>query len=122
MSALFAISRSANDVWAKEVVQKLNDMDPDIQLEAVKAAGELEIAAAKDVIFEIIENSDPEEEIHLQAIWALSMIGGNDVRKFFDKMLDSNDSEEEAEMLDMALDNLELTNEFDEFDIYGEDD
>lgn len=121
LSALFAINRSANETWAKVVLEKLDDFDPDIQMEALKAAGELEIASGKDPIFEILENSAPEEEIHLQAIWALSMIGGNDVRKLFDKMMDTSDSEEELEMLKMAMDNLELANSFDSFDMFSEE-
>jgi HEAT repeat protein len=121
ISALFAISRSANEDWAKVVLDKLNDLDPDIQLEAIKAAGELEITDAKDTIIEILELSLPEDEIHLQAIWSLSMIGGADVRNLFEKMLEFSDSEKEIAMIEMALENLELTNSFGELDFFDED-
>ena len=122
LAALFAISRSANEKWSKIVLEKLNDLDPDVQMEAIKAAGELEIASAKETIIEILENSDPEEDIHLQAIWSLSMIGGNDVHKLFDKLLEMNESEEEADMLETALDNLELTSGFEEIDLFEDED
>jgi HEAT repeat protein len=121
ISALFAISRSANEDWAKVVLDKLNDLDPDIQLEAIKAAGELEIMDVKDTIIEILELSLPEDEIHLQAIWSLSMIGGADVRNLFEKMLEFSDSEKEIAMIEMALENLELTNSFGELDFFDED-
>jgi len=121
LSALFAISRSANENWSKIILKKLDDLDPDVQLEAIKAAGELEIADAKETIIELLESSSPEEEIHLQAIWSLSMIGGNDVQVLFQKMIDSSDSEKEAAMLEMAMDNLELTNSFEEFNLYEDE-
>jgi len=121
LSALFAISRSANENWSKIILKKLDDLDPDVQLEAIKAAGELEIADAKETIIELLESSSPEEEIHLQAIWSLSMIGGNDIQVLFQKMIDSSDSEKEAAMLEMAMDNLELTNSFEEFNLYEDE-
>jgi len=121
LSALFAISRSANEYWGKIVLEKLNDLDPDIQLEAVKAAGELEISDSKEIIMEILENTLPEEELHLQSIWSLSMIGGNDVQKLFDNLLESSDNDQEMGMLEMAIDNLELTNSFDEIDYFDDD-
>ncbi len=121
LSALFAIGRSANTDWSKTVLEKLDDLDPEVQLEAIKAAGELEISEAKEIISEILEGSSPEDEIHLQSIWSLSMIGGNDVLKLFNKLYDSSDSEKETAMLEMAMDNLELTNSFDELDIFDED-
>ena len=121
ISALFAISRSANEDWGKVVLDKLNDLDPDVQLEAIKAAGELEIADAKETIIEILELSLPEDEIHLQAIWSLSMIGGTDIRSLLEKMLDSSDSEKESAMIEMALENLELANSFGDIDFFDED-
>jgi len=120
LSALFAISRSANEDWEKIVLEKLNDLDPEVQLEAIKAAGELEITEGKETIIEIMEHSLPEEEIHLQAIWSLSMIGGNDIQNLFDKMLESSDSDKEIAMIEMALENLELTNGFGELDFLDE--
>ena len=121
LSALFAIGRSDNEQWRKVILEKLNDLDPDVQLEAVKAAGELEISDSKEIIIDIIKNTSPEEELHLQAIWSLSMIGGNEILNIFDNMLDSSDSEKETGMLEMAIDNLELTNSFDEIDYFNEE-
>ena len=109
LSALFAISRSANNLWEKVVLEKLTDLDPDIQIEAIKAAGELEIESAKEQIIEFMKSSTPDEELHTQAIWALSKIGGNDIKKLFEDMIEESEDDEKADILEMAMDNLDLT-------------
>lgn len=120
LSALFAMSRSANNIWEKVVVEKLTDLDPDIQIEAIKAAGELEIESAKELIIEYMESSTPDEEIHTQAIWALSKIGGNDIRELFEEMVEENDDDEKTDMLEMAMDNLDFNNGIPSFDLFDQ--
>jgi len=110
LSALFAISRSLNKKWEKVVFEKLSDLDPDIQTEAIKAAGELEIESAKELIIEYMESSTPGEELHMQAIWALSKIGGNDIKELFEEMIEESDDDEKTDILERAMDNLGLTN------------
>jgi len=121
LSAIFAISRSANEKWGNEVLEKIIDIDPDISLEAIKAAGELEIASAKEELIDILKFSSPDEEIYLQSIWALSKIGGNDIQDLFEEMLESSEMEEETEMLELAMDNLTFTNGISSFDFFDED-
>jgi len=121
LSAIFAISRSANEKWGNEVLEKIIDIDPDISLEAIKAAGELEIASAKEELIDILKFSSPDEEIYLQSIWALSKIGGNDIQDLFEEMLESREMEEETEMLELAIDNLTFTNGISSFDFFDED-
>jgi len=57
-----------------------------------------------------MESSTPDEELHMQAIWALSKIGGNDIKNIFEDMIDESDDDEKTEILEMAMDNLDLTN------------
>jgi len=120
LSALFAISRSANIIWEKVVVEKLTDLDPDIQIEAIKAAGELEIESAKELIIEYMESSTPDEEIYIQAIWALSKIGGNDIKELFEEMVEESDDDEKTDMLEMAIDNLDLNNGIPSFGLFDQ--
>jgi hypothetical protein len=120
LSALFAISRSANNIWGKVVVEKLTDLDPDIQIEAIKAAGELGIASAKEQIIEFMKSSTPDEELHMQAIWALSKIGGNDINELFEEMIEQSDDEEEIDLLEMAIDNLGLTDGMPSFGLFDQ--
>lgn len=120
LSALIAISRSADNKWGKAVLEKLKDYDSDIQIEAIKAAGELEIASAKDSIIEILISTESYEEIHLQSIWALSKIGGSDVIELLEKMIEESEDEEEIEVLEMALENLDLIDDMPAFDIFDD--
>ena len=119
LSALFAISRSANNIWEKVVVEKLTNHDPDIQIEAIKAAGELEIESAKEQIIELMESSTPDEELHMQALWALSKIGGNDIKELFEEMIEGSEDDEKTDILEMAMDNLDLTNGIPSFGLFG---
>jgi HEAT repeat protein len=120
LSALLAISRSANNIWGKIVIEKLSDLDPDIQIEAIKAAGELEIESAKEQIIEYMENSTPDEELHMQAIRALSKIGGKDIKELFETMVEESEDEEEADVLEMAIDNLELADGIPSFGLFNQ--
>jgi len=120
LSALLAISRSANNVWGKVVLKKLTDLDPDIQIEAIKAAGELGIESAKEQIIEFMNSSSPDEELHTQAIWALSKIGGNDIKDLFDIMIEESDDEEEINILEIAMDNLDISSGMPAFDLFDQ--
>ena len=120
LSALLAISRSANNIWGKVVLEKLSDLDPDIQIEAIKAAGALQIESAKEQIIEIMDSSSPDEELHTQAIWALSKIGGNDIKDLFEKMIEESDDEEEIDILEMAMDNQHLSSEIPIFGLFDQ--
>ena len=120
LSALLAIGRSTDRKWGKTVVDKLTDNDSDIQIEAIKAAGELEITSSKDIIIELLTNTESYEEVHLQAIWALSKIGSSDVIELFEDMIEESEDEEEIEVLEMALENLDLLNDMPSFDIFDQ--
>jgi len=118
LSALLAISRSSNDVWGKVVLDKLIDFDPDIQNEAIKAAGELGIESAKEQIIELMESASSNEELNIQAIWALSKIGGNEIKDIFEKMIEESDDEDETDVLEMAIDNLDISSGMPAFDTF----
>lgn len=121
LSALVAIARSANEDWDKDVVKKLNDTDQDILIEAIKAAGELEITSAKERIIEILDEFSSDEEAHLQAILALSKIGGRDVRQIFTELLETSESEEETDLLEIALENMDLSDGIITFDFFSDE-
>jgi hypothetical protein len=60
----------------------------------IEAAGDLEIESAKEQIIEFLKNSTPDEELHTQAIWALSKIGGNDIKELFEDMIEESEDDE----------------------------
>jgi len=81
-----------------------------IQIEAVKASGELEIKQARKLLIKLVLETDFDEDLWVESIWALSKIGGENVQKVFEKLLEKAGSEEEEDFLKEALDNLYLTN------------
>jgi HEAT repeat protein len=112
-SALFAMGRSANENW-KTLVQTMIDNDsPPVRLEAVRAAGELELKLCTDQIIERL--NDPDEDVRSAAIWSLSQIGGEGVQELLEELCEDTDDEEELEYLEAALDNLTFTQDFGQF-------
>lgn len=111
--ALCAMGRSADDQWSEFVQAKLDSNDSDIQFEAARAAGELEIPTALDQLFTMVEEEDFDSEIRLAAIWSLSQIGGREVKDKLQELLRDSDSEEEIEWLEKALENLEISSSSD---------
>jgi HEAT repeat protein len=116
-SAFCAMGRSADEDWSRLVLSHIADEDEGIQLEAVRAAGELQISDAKPVLIEFLAQPDLDEELKYTIIWSLSQIGGSDVDELFNTMLDGDVDEDMLEVLEEALDNLAFTNEVDSFDI-----
>ncbi len=110
MYALSAMGRSADEIWTSNVLSMLAHPELKIQIEAVKASGELEIKQARKLLIKLILETDFDEDLWVESIWALSKIGGENVQKVFEKLLEKAGSEEEEDFLKEALDNLYLTN------------
>ncbi len=106
-SALFAMGRSRNEIWNNQVLSMLNNNQPDLRLEAARAAGELEITEAVPVLMELLD--DPSDSIRDASIWSLSQIGGEGVRDRLEKLFDEAEDDREIDYLESALDNLVFT-------------
>ncbi len=106
-SALFAMGRSADDRWEKQVLSMLDHSEPDVQLEAIRAAGELELAEARRPLLNLLkEDEGLDFDLRSATIWSLSQIGGTGVRELFEKLADATEDEDEEFILEEALDNL----------------
>lgn len=105
-SALFAMGRSANERWAPQVLQMLDNLYPAIRMEAARAAGELELHEAVPTILELLE--DPDEGVRSASIWSLSQIGGQGVREELELLFETAE-EDEADYIEEALENLTFT-------------
>lgn len=103
-SALFAMGRTLDPRWKSEITEMLNNPIKEIRFEAIKAAGELEISSSRKTIIKHLEDPDP--EIRTAAIWALAQIGGDEIRTILEKILQETEFEEEAIILEEALDHL----------------
>jgi HEAT repeat protein len=107
ISALTAMGRSADNNWNSSVVAMLDHQHPLVRAEAANAAGDLEIKSALPSLLKMLD--DPDLDVRMAAIWALSQIGGKGVRQALEKMLEATDDEDEANLLENALDNLDFT-------------
>ena len=103
-SALFSIGRTYDKSWEPKVLKMLVHQAPRVRLEAVRAAGELGITAARPHLIDALENDEP--EVRLAAVWSLSQIGGESLQQIFENLLKETESDDEAEIIEEALDNL----------------
>jgi HEAT repeat protein len=104
ISALFAMGRTYDSYWSPKVVEMLHHQLPAIRFEATRSAGELGIGEAVPTLLELLEDSD--EDVRMAAIWSLSQVGGEGVREALEKQYKEVHSQEEANIIQDALDNL----------------
>jgi HEAT repeat protein len=119
-SALRAMGRSSDDRWEDQVLARLTDVNPAVRLAAVQAAGELRLASARTLLFNVLEEED-EDEISSAAIWSLSQLGGEDAHLYVQNLLDLAEEDDDVEFLEQALENLEFTDELNRFDLMAVD-
>lgn len=109
-SALFAMGRSADEQWEESILKNLDHSDPDVQVEAIRAAGQLELDSAREPLLKKIgEGEGLDVDLRAAVIWSLSQIGGERVREELDKLYDATEDESEAEYIEDAMDNLSFT-------------
>ncbi|MBN2149390.1 MAG: HEAT repeat domain-containing protein [Anaerolineales bacterium] len=116
VSAIIAMGRSANAQWKPQVLAYLDHLRPVVRAEAASAAGELEIAAARSKLYEMLKDDDA--DVRMAAIWSLSQIGGEGVRPRLEQMLEQSEDDDEADLLEAALDNLSFTENGQSFNIF----
>jgi HEAT repeat protein len=121
-TALQAMGRSVDQRWAKAVLSKIDHPIAEIQFEAVRAAGHLELKPARQPLIEMVEDVDSvTDEVRAAAIWSLTQIGGEQVRALIEQLIDETEDEDEVEYLEGALENLEFTDGFPLFDMFDFD-
>ncbi len=106
-AALCAIGHTADDAWESTVLEYLGSTDYEIQYEAVRAAGELELNSTIDFLVAMLDEDTVDPDIRLAAIWSLSQIGGDTARDTLTALLESSEDDEEIELIESALDNLD---------------
>lgn len=117
-SAIFAMGRSANDAWKDIVMANLQNNSVEIQVEAVRAAGELELQDAKGEILDLVEDEGLDQDVFLAAIWSLSQIGGSGIQEKLEQLADDPDMDDETvELIDSAIENLVFNNSLGDFDL-----
>ena len=81
-SALFAMGRSCDDVWAGIILDELVSDDPELRYEAARAAGELELSDAVERLGQMLHDDD--REVLEMAVSALGEIGGDEARELLE--------------------------------------
>lgn len=115
-SALYAMGRSCDDRWKKQVLSNLRSPNDDIRLEAIQAAGELEIESARSVLLDLLEDEE-DLTVRRATAWALSKIGGEGVRAKLEEIIEIEEDDEETEFFEEALDNLAFTEDLTRFEL-----
>jgi HEAT repeat protein len=110
-SALLAMGRSADERWTADVLAMLDHHDPGVRLEAVRAAGELALAEARQILLALITHEDL--DMRMTAIWSLSQIGGDKVFQRLVNALQNATDEDEISFIEQALDNLAFNEDID---------
>jgi HEAT repeat protein len=115
-SALFAMGRSCDERWEKQVLSRLHDPNEDVRVEAIQAAGELELKSARAGLLDLLEDEeDPGGRRPI--VWALSKISGEGVRPRLEELLDAEEDDDEQEFLEEALDSLSFTEDLSPFEL-----
>jgi len=89
VSAVFAMGRSADSRWKREVRQELLSPNPELRYEAAQACGKLQLAEAVPDLEDLAEDVDP--EVQEAALWALGQIGGDRARQTLERYCCSED-------------------------------
>jgi HEAT repeat protein len=121
-SALFAMGRSCDSKWTDSVLRMFDHPDSVVRYEAIRAAGELEAEAAREPLFDLLEEGTDDDDIYYAAIWSLSKIGGEGVRSLIEIALEETEDLDDIRFLEEALENLDFTEQINTFDLMYIDD
>jgi len=103
-AALCAMARSANHDWGENVLAHLHDGSPIIRLEAIRAAGDIDLSEGVPDLIELLEDID--EPVRRASIWSLGQIGGMKASEVLNSLAETDLDENEQETLQDAIDNL----------------
>jgi HEAT repeat protein len=116
-SALFAMGRNADPRWIPYLLPYLDEEEPVLRLEAVRALGELEARQAVRPLIRLIAR-ETDNEIRMAALTALGQIGGPEARRALEAATDWED-EAIVATAEAALEEL-LGNEGNTFDLINQ--
>lgn len=105
-SAIFAMGASCDRQWEETVLEELESDAPEIRYEAVRAAGELELERAIMPLTEYAYAED--EEIKIQAIYALAEIGSNEARRVLNDLAALAEESADEDLLDIIADAIDM--------------
>jgi len=104
LSALFAMGRSGSLRWSDAIQEELRNPDPNIRLEAVRAAGEAYVLETLPELMRVAR-ADESRDVRMEALWALGRLGGGDAADLLEDIASDPDPEVREVAL-AALDEL----------------
>ena len=116
-SALFAMGRTTDERWASIVMQMLDHHEAEVQREAVRAAGMLELDSARKFLLQMAKAGIDDADLRSTVAWSLSQIGGEQVAGVLEKLLAKAEDDEESEFIQTAIDNLDFKQGLDNFEL-----
>jgi HEAT repeat protein len=116
VSALFAMGRSGLAQWIPCILAELNSPEPRLQLEAVRAAGELFLDEATPMLLHIAQSATDQSLRH-EAIWALGHTTPLEAWQLLDDIsTDPTEEEETRQIAEAALEEYYMFQEIAEID------
>jgi HEAT repeat protein len=123
-SALFAMGRSGLERWEAYILAELDSPERQLQLEAIRAAGELFLDEASPMLLHLAQAATDQDLRH-EAIWALGHTTSLEAWQLLDDIAnDPTEEEETRQVAEAALDELEMLQEMVEsdYEFYEDDD
>ena len=99
------MGRSCDPKWASVVLRELDSTDPEMQYEAARTAGELELNEAIPHLAQLLESED--REVIEMAVWALGELGGNQAQRLLDDMIELAESAGDDAMVEAIQEAME---------------
>jgi HEAT repeat protein len=121
-SAVIAMGRSANSAWAAAVKAEMASPSPAIREAAARAAGAIELRDTVPTLIELLD--DVSDAVRRASIWSLGQLGSLQAERALQTLLRRKPPEDEAALLEEALENLAFvdgTREFLMLDLDGEE-
>ncbi|MGB4594372.1 MAG: HEAT repeat domain-containing protein [Anaerolineaceae bacterium] len=107
-SALFAMGRSADEIWKPDVLENLTHEELSVQMQAIHAAGELGLSEARPILAKLLKQPHQDSELRKEAIWALGEIGGDISIELLEALLEKAEDDEEYTLIEEAIDKANL--------------
>jgi len=117
VSALFAMARHGDPRWTPYILAEMRSRDPQIQYEAVRAAGELGLHEAIDTLIEIVQAKHTRKPLRLLAIFALGETGDDKALPLLEQLSHSRD----RDVREVAREAIEEWHAFSEMEQMAED-
>lgn len=121
LSAVFAMGNTADNRWLPILEEEFENSSPEMRAEAARAMGAIGDANGIDALQQLLVDED--SDVLVAAIHALGQIGGERAFQILTDLGEDPELEEHFEVIEEALDEMELMlGEFELFNFADEDD